>query len=407
MNRKPLYLAAAAIAMAGPAHAQTAIDVWHVFNIETDMIHEGIAGFNAAHSDMQVEARVLPFAELQTELIRAVATGDVPDLVVMDNPVTASFAEQGALEDISDLVEASEVIDPEAYHPGPWASVVWDGGIYGVPRASNTIALYYNADLFEAAGLDPDSPPATWAELRSAAEALTDADAGVFGIAFSAVQSEEGTFQFLPWFYQAGAAFDDVASDDAVAALQFWVDLVEDGLATRDVVTMRQYEGTNTMIAGNAAMAISGPWELPRIAGEATFDWRVATLPVREVGGVEASALGGFNWTIPAGAEDREEAFAFIEYMSSQAVLENAWNTGRLPSRTDISVVDPQWPEAFATFSAQLESATARGPHPQWPEISAALQTAIQEALTGTKPAREALEDAEATIRPILDETPL
>lgn len=391
---------------AGPAQAQTTLNVWHVFNLETDMIHDGIAQFEAAHPDITVEQRVLPFSQLQQELIRAIVTGEVPDVVTIDNPVVASFASQGSLEEIGPAL-AERGLTGDNFHSGPWASVTWDGRVYGAPRASNTIALYYNADMFAAAGLDPDAPPPTWSELMAAAEALTDRDANVFGIAFSAIQSEEGTFQFLPWLQQAGAGPTTLDSEGAVAALQFWVDLVENGYASRDVVTMRQYEATNTMIAGNAAMAISGPWELPRIAEEADFDWRVARLPVKDDVGIEASALGGFDWAVPAGAEDVEAAVDFIAFMNSPEVLGNAWNTGRLPARSDVEVTDPQWPEAFATFSAQLASARARGPHPRWPDISLAIQNAVQQALTGLASPEEALAQAAEIVGPILEETPL
>ncbi len=393
---------------AGVALAETTkVDVWHVFNIETDMIHAGIAAFNAAHADIEVAPRVLPFAQLRAELVKAVATGDVPDVVVMDNPVTASFAHQGALEDITDLVAASQVIDDKAYFAGPWASVTWDGRIYGVPRASNTIALYYNADMFKAKGLDPDRPPRTWSALMDTAAKLTDKANGVYGIAFSAVQSEEATFQWLPWLYQAGGALDRLDGPEAAEALGYWVSLVKQGYASRDVVNMRQYEGTNTMIAGNAAMAISGPWELPRIDKEAKFDWRVATLPLHDDRQTGASALGGFNWAIPKGAQDRDAAFKFIEFMSSQPVLENAWNTGRLPSRDGIAIKDPNWPAALAVFQEQMKSARARGPHPEWPEISKALQVAIQEALVGAKTPEAALSDAAVKVKPILARIPL
>ena len=405
---KALMLGTAAL-VAAPAlaSAQTTVDLWHVFNLETDMMHIGINAFNERNPEIQIEPRVVPFDQLRQELVRAVATGDVPDLVVLDNPVLASFAAQGALEEISDLVEASETIDPALYFDGPWSTVVWGDGIYGVPRASNTIALYYNADMLAAAGLDPDAPPATWSELQAAVDMLTDQDAGVFGIAFSAIQSEEGTFQWLPVLEQAGGTLSDLDAAEAVAALEYWAGFVENGHASRDVVTMRQYEATNTFIAGNAAMAISGPWELPRIDQEATFDWRVALLPVKDDVGTRASALGGFNWAIPAGAEDREAAFQVIEFMSSPEVLGNAWATGRIPPRRDVDVSDPAWAEAYAAFAEQLESARARGPHPEWPEISRAVQTAIQRAMTGRASAADALADAARTVDPILAETPL
>jgi multiple sugar transport system substrate-binding protein len=93
--------------------------------------------------------------------------------------------------------------------------------------------------------------------------------------------------------------------------------------------------------------------------------------------------------------------------MSQQSVLSEGWKTGRLAPRTDIVVQDPLWPKAYETYRKQLESARPRGPHPQWPEISRPIQTAIQEALTGAKPADVALKDAAAKIVPILAKTPL
>lgn len=408
MNCKRMLMASAlASLIAGPGFSQTKIELWHVFNIETDMIHQGIKDFNASQDEVMVEPRVLPFAQLQSELIRAIATGDVPDLVTLDNPVVASFAAQGGLEDLTDMVAASDSISPEDYVDGPWQSNVWRDHIYGVPRDANTIAVYYNVDMFKAAGLDPENPPSTWSELADAAKTLTDRDAGVHGIAFSAVQTDEGPFQWLPFVYQAGGDLSEINSPEAVEALQYWVDFVEAGSASQDVVNMRQYEAANTFMAGNSAMAISGPWELPRIEAEADFEWSVALLPVKDGVDIKASSLGGFDWAIPAGAEHKEAAFKFIEYMARPDVLENGWNTGRLPPRKDVEVPDPRWPEAFATYNEQLQSAIPRGPHPRWPDISKALQVAIQQALTGRKSAQEALDEAAATIDPILEETPL
>ena len=398
-----LALASLCTALAQPR----SLEVWHVFSLEADMIYAGLESYQQAHPDVRLEVRVLPFAELRTELVRAVATANVPDLVTIDNPELASFAAQDALEELSDLVEASDVISPELYHPGPWSTVVWGDGVYGVPRDSNTLALYYNVDMFEAAGLDPDAPPSTWAELTAAAETLTDPSRNVFGIAFSAIQSEEATFQWLPILYQAGGSLEDLTSTEAMAALDFWADLVRRGYATRDVVTQRQYEAMNTFIAQSTAMVISGPWELPRLSAEATFEWRLALLPVKEDVGVRASALGGFNWAIPIGAENREGAFELIEWMSQVDIMKDSWVTGRLSPRIDTEVPDPAYPQAFAVYSEQMGSATARGPHPQWPEISRAIQTAIQEALTGVATTEQALERAAGVVTPILERQPL
>jgi multiple sugar transport system substrate-binding protein len=410
MTRRWLTAAAVLLpalsALAGGVQAKT-IQLWHVLNIETDIIHTAIREWNARHPGTPVDARIVPLPQIAAELTKALATGTPPDIATFSYEAIASLADQGALEDLTELVTASPTIRFADVYPGPRESVTWKGRIYAVPRAVNTIALYYNADLFKAAGLDPAAPPATWEALADAAARLTDRQRGVFGLAFSAIQSEEGTFQWLPWLYQAGGSLADLTSPEARSALQYWVDRVGAGQSSRDVLTMRQYEATNTFINGNAAMVISGPWELPRIAADAKFDWRTAQLPVKEGKNIRASSLGDWTFTIPKGAANKDEAFKVVEFMVSDEIVTRAWTTGRLPPRPGVAVDTSVFPAAWATFSEQMAFARPRGPHPQWPAISRAVQIAIQEALTGRGTTEQALAKAAETIRPILAKTPM
>jgi multiple sugar transport system substrate-binding protein len=308
---------------------------------------------------------------------------------------------------LSERIAQSTQVKPDLYFKGPWASVTWKGKIYGVPRDANTLALYYNADMFRAKGLDPDKPPRTWSELVAAAQALRDPAKSVYGLGFCATQAEEGVFQWLPFLYQAGGSIDKLDQPEAAEALQLWVDFVKKDMASRDVINQGQYEAANTFMAGNTAMVIGGPWELPRMQTQAKFDWRLAVLPVKDGKDIAASSLGGYDYLIPKGAQQKDGAFHFIEFMSQAVVLNEGWKTGRLAPRSDIVVQNPLWPKAYETYRKQLESARPRGPHPQWPEISRPIQTAIQEALTGAKPADVALKDAAKKIAPILAKTPL
>ncbi len=407
--RKILPPAMAAIALtAGVAHAQPkTVTLWHPFTLETDMIYGGIKKFNASQDQYRVEARVVPGPQIATELVRAVASGEVPDLATIDSPVVTSFSAQGALEDVTDRVKNSKQINAKVYFKGPWNSVTWKGKVYGVPRDANTIALYYNADMFRKAGLDPDKPPRTWKELMADAKKLTDPARHVYGFAFCATANEEGPFQWLPFLYQNGGSIDKLDQPEAAEALQFWVDFVKKGYASRDVINERQYEVTNTFMAGNSAMALGGPWELPRMSQKTKFDWRVAVLPVKADKNIHASSLGGYDFVIPKGAKDVDGAFKFIEFMSQASILNNGWKTGRIAPRSDIVIKNPEWPKAYAVFRKQLETARARGPHPEWPTISRAIQIAMQQALTGQEPAGKALKEAAAKIEPILAKTPL
>jgi len=259
LRRAVLAAVVAPLLLPGLAAAQKPITLWHVFNLDTDIIYIGIKSFNESQNTHRIEPRLVPANQLSAELIKAIATGSVPDLVTIDNPNVASFAAQGSLTDLTDRVKASAVIKPEVYFQGPWASGVWKGHFYAVPRDANTLALCYNADMFRAKGLDPTKPPATWSELVADATKLRDADKNAFGFGFSAMQAEEGVFQWLPFLYQAGGSIDHLDSPEAAESLQLLVDFVKSGVASKDVINERQYEVTNTFMAGNAAMVLCGP----------------------------------------------------------------------------------------------------------------------------------------------------
>lgn len=362
-----------------------------------------IKDFNALGNGITVEYRQIQFDDVVSEAMRAYSTGQAPDIIAIDNPEHALFASRGAFLDLTDRIAKSEAIKTENYFAGPLNSVTWDGKLFGVPKATNTIALYYNADMFKEKGLDPDKPPQTWAELLDAARKLNDPAKNVYGLAFSAKASEEGTFQFLPWAQMGGGGYQTINAEGAVKALETWKILMDEKLASPDSLTRGQWDSTGTFNSGNAAMAISGPWELNRMSDEAKFDWRVALLPVPEAGAERSSAMGDFNWAIFANTKQPEEAFKVLEYFAAQddQMFEKF---GQLPARSDIilpATGNERKDAALKVFQEQLQYAQPRGPHPEWPKISKAIQDAIQAALTGQSSPREALDQAAETIAAI------
>ena len=363
-----------------------------------------VKDFNALNTGIKVEFRQIQFDDVVSEAMRAYSTGQAPDIIAVDNPEHALFASRGAFLDLTEMIAKSEVVKTENYFPGPLASTMWDGKNFGIPKATNTIALYYNKDMFKAKGLDPDKPPQTWAELVETARKLTDPSANVYGLTFSAKANEEGTFQFLPWAQMAGASYETINTEGAVKALDTWKTIIDEKLASPDTLTRSQWDSTGTFNSGNAAMAISGPWELDRMVEEAKFDWGVALLPVPEEGAERSSAMGDFNWAIFANSEHPEEAFKVLEYFVSQ---DNRMfkDFGQLPARSDIAI--PETGVALKdaglkVFVEQLKYAKPRGPHPEWPKISKAIQDAIQAALTGQMSSKEALDQAAEKIKAVL-----
>lgn len=398
-------VAAGAIAMTTPAMAQVTLRVWSIDGANAPGIADTLSKeFDEQNEDIVVEYRVLQFDELVTESTRAIATGQAPDIISFDNPDFALFSSRGAMLDITDLVAASSVIKTASYYAGPLNSVTWDGRLYGLPKYTDTIGLFYNKDMFRAKGLDPNDPPSTWDELLEAARKLNDPAAGVYGITFSARGNEEGTFQFLPWIQMSGGDYTKVNGSGAVRALELWKTFLDEKLASQDVLSVGQWDSTGFFNNGQAAMAISGPWELNRMSQDAKFDWGVALLPTESEGSQRASALGGFDWGITAQTKYPNEAFRLLEYFYSQ---ESRFfpEFSSIPARSDIALPETGVPlkdAALKVFQEQLKYAAPRGPHPEWQKISKAIYDAMQAALTGQMTAQQALDQAQSAIEGIV-----
>lgn len=401
MDLKSIALATSGLAaMATAAFAdQVELDLWTID--DPGEYHYVMADeFMAQNPDIKINVRTVQFRDMVNDLARGVATGDAPDITYIDNPEVALFASRGLLLDLKPFIDRSDIVNEKDIFPGPLSSVTYEGGIYGIPRGANTIALYYNADMYRAAGLDPDNPPSTWDELYEAAKALTKPEDNIYGIAFSAVATEEGTFQFLPWLQMTGGDYDNVNTPGAQRALTLWKAFLDEGLASPDTLIRGQWDSTGTFNAGTAAMSISGPWELPRMSSEAKFDFRAALLPIPEEGAARASALGEGDNVILASTDHPEEAFQFLEFLYDN--MDRVWNDfGYLPA-SNVEVKDPKYPEIYGVFEESMKYARNRGPHPDWPRISQAIQGAIQSTLTGQATPEDALATAQTRIDKVL-----
>jgi multiple sugar transport system substrate-binding protein len=289
-----------------------------------------------------------------------------------------------------------ESIDPSRYFEGAWGSAVVDGTAYGVPWYVETRVLYYRTDLAEEAGWT--EPPTDWDELKQMAADLKEAGAqhGIsLGLGVGSWQ------QYLPFAWSNGGEMVDennefTLDDPAnVEALEYYASFFDEGL------TEAQPEGfdiTPAFVQGTFPMFFSGPWHLALIeetGGEEFQDqWTVATMPSRESA---TSFVGGSNLVVFQDTENRDAAWAFIEFVS-RPEIQSLWyqEVGALPA------VQEAWEsgelaedEHLALFGEQLEDAEAPPSIPNWEEVAGAIDDQIERAAVGgTSP-----EDAAATMQ--------
>src|SRR4051794_9267770 len=150
--------------------------------------------------------------DLTNKALLAAQQGNSPDALIVDNPVVSTLAEAGVLTTTDDTK-----IDTSAVEPNLLAAGQLDGKTYGIPIGANTLALYYNKKVLDAAKVDPATVK-DWTSLTAALQKVKAA--GKKGITFSAIGTEEGSFQFLPWFWGSGAQLTQLDSAQGVASVQ-------------------------------------------------------------------------------------------------------------------------------------------------------------------------------------------
>ena len=146
-------------------------------------------------------------SDLLNNLTTAVKAGNAPQIALIDNPKMPTAVDAGLVTDIEAAGVDVSGFDKNIEGPG-----IIDGVQYGVSYGTNALGLYYNPDVLNKAGVDPESIT-DWDSLNSAIEKVVNA--GYKGITFSGISGEEGTFQFLPWFWGAGGQLKDASGSSA------------------------------------------------------------------------------------------------------------------------------------------------------------------------------------------------
>lgn len=404
MKMKKVLAVALSLACASTLFAATAVTasaadkqevvIWDYFETDAqkEMMQSLIDGFNASQDEYEASHVYVPFADYEKQLTLGIASGELPDLVILDGCSMASFIQLGLFGDISDAD-----INWDEYMEGPMESTMLDGKHYGIPFATNCTALFYNKDLFDAAGIDYPDENTTWDEFHEMAKALTKD--GVSGFGNAATNTDEGTFQCLQWLYTAGGSYTDI--EDGVDAYTLMQEMIEDGSWTKECVNWTQSDVNNNFMAGNLAMQQNGPWQIPGIEANAPdLNYGVTVLPKKDEDSEQAtSILGGENMGV-VNKDDTSGAEAFLKYYDQTDVMVDAMKQyGSYPPKTE-AANDTYWTDdpIQKAFLTQIDTSIPRGPSAAWPSYSSAIQTGFQEVMTSAKTPEQAAKDTQAAV---------
>ncbi len=370
-----------------------------------------VDAWNADHPDAQVKAQEIPAGKSSEEVITAAITaGNAPCLILNTAPAAVpQFQRAGGLVDLSSFPDGEKYITERSGEAAEQFRSA-DGKFYQMPWKSNPVVIFYNKDMFKAAGLDPENPKLeTQADFLDTAKKLVDA-----GVAENAIFPSPGSefyqsfFDFLPVFAtnsggqlmveDGKATFDNEAG---IAAAEFWKSVYDQKLAGKEA-----YVG-DAFADGKSAMAISGPWAISAYGDK--VNWGTVPIPVQKAGDKSYTFADAKNIGLYSSCKSKESAWEFLKFATSEQqdgkFLEG---TGQMPIRDDLAGTFSDYFTANPTYKDFAEQASRARDIPSVPNSVEALQVLrdayVKSVVNGNADVKKTFADAAAKVNELVAE---
>ncbi|ANP72496.1 extracellular solute-binding protein [Cryobacterium arcticum] len=399
-------------ASSGGSDSRGDITIWYSNN-ETEIAwgKQMVSAWNADHPDEQVKAQEIPAGKSSEEVIGAAITaGNAPCLVFNTAPVAVpQFQKQGGLVDLSSFEDGASYIEERTGEASSQYQDA-DGDYYQMPWKSNPVMIFYNKDMFAAAGLDPENPQlSTYDDFLATSRTLVASGAAPNAI-YPAPTSQffQSWFDFYP-LYAAETGGTQLVEDgeatfndaDGAAVAEFWKTLYSEGLAGKE-----QYQG-DSFADGQAAMSIVGPWAVS--VYKDAVNW--GAVPVPTSAGTPAEDTYTFSDAKNVGmftaCENQATAWDVLKFATSEEqdgqLLEL---TGQMPLRADLTTV---YPDYFAANPAYQQFGDQASRTVEVPSVanSVAVWQAFRDAytksvITGDGDVAGSLDDAATKVNDLI-----
>ncbi|AFZ28081.1 carbohydrate ABC transporter substrate-binding protein, CUT1 family [Cylindrospermum stagnale PCC 7417] len=385
------------------------LTLWQAINppANRDVFQKLVDKFNQTHPDIQVESIFESEPQLP-KILTSVVANVPPDLLSFHPEFTGQFAELGAIRPLEDWLDKLPV--KSDIRPNLLGEMQLGGHIWSVPMNTSNFGIFYRPKLFEAAGIT--EIPKTWEELRQVAKKLTidrngDRRPEQYGILLPLGKGGWTVVSWFPFLFGAGGEVvtnnrPNLTNQGAIAALQFWQDLINDGSAMLSPPE-RGYE-EDAFLQGRVAMQITGPWTL---IAKSQVDHQVFPIPA---GVKPATVTGTGNFFVMKTTPAREQAaLKFLEYVLSEE-FQTEWSieTGFLPVtlKSAQSEAYQQFINKKPILKVFFEQLSVAYPQPiiaGYSRLSDSLGRAIESTLLGKSSAEKALKEAQERLDLIWD----
>ena len=294
---------------------------WWGVELPEGALQEIVDGFTE-ETGIAIELLSNPYADTKTQISAGAATGTMADVVGLDGSWVYDFAKQGAIANLSELMEA------DGYDTSQLSDQIqYEGSTYMIPVVNFGYPLYVNTDILEEAGVE--EIPTTWSEFLEACELITtNTDKAAYAIPLNTEAPNGIQNQFSSWLWASGGTLMQdgkpaLTDNETLSALvDFFKEMKDNGYLSDGAEAMKEQDMVNEFENARLAFMVDGISHLTTIKTESPdLNFTYAPMPVQD--GYEGeSGMDVANWGIgiAANCEHPEEAMQFIEYLMSPEV---------------------------------------------------------------------------------------
>lgn len=353
----------------------------------------------------QVELVAVGRQDHLTRLSTAFASGDAPDVFLINYREYAPFVQRGAVAPVGPLLD-KQGLDRGGYYEEPLKAFSYGGALQCMPQNISSLVVYWNRALFRQAGVTPPKANWTWAEFAATAKALTTGKTKGVGI-------DPSITRMAPFIWSSGGAIVD--SDEkptrttlheagARAALQGVVDLIGTG-STPTKAQLAAQDLAEQFMTGKVAMFLSSRVEVPALREQRGLDFDVAGLPIVDK---PASVLHSDAYCVSSGSDHKDDAAKFIAYaVGQQGQTITALGGRTVPSLKSVATSPAFLSPTRAPASSQVFLDAI--PHlrhtpvtPSWPEVEDVIGNQLQRAFEDGVPLDQVLGEIQKQADPLL-----
>jgi len=346
---------------AAPAETESTLEgeihyaYWH--DAMTPYLEECKANFEAANPGVTIVLEPTSWGEYWTKLETAASGGAVADVFHLNGPNINKYAAAGIIIPIDDFVANSD-IDLNNYPSALNELYTVDGQLYGIAMDYDTIGLWYNKELFDAAGIAYPDESWTWEDLTDAAAKLTNGD--VYGIDASCYD-QAGFYNTVPmcggYIVNDDKTKSGFSLPETRAGIKCWIDLMEAGYSPSQA-NITENPASVQFMSGKIAMIVAGDWYAAQFSADETFKDKCDCTYIPTINGKRGSVIHGKANCISASTENPEAAWAWCEYLAGPEANEILGKSGAaIPSHKDYSALYfeqfPQYNMAIFADEAQ------------------------------------------------------